>query len=112
LLENQPTFVAATPQRRPRTRIALVIMQMRDHARLYRAHVEDEPEPRDKPIDDEQPTELRLTHKFADAIDGVDLKGHAVGDTFKLPASEARLLIAEGWAVYRDESKIPRDPED
>ena len=87
-------------------------MQMRDHARLYRRRVENEAEPRDKPIDDERPTKLRLTHKFAEAIDGVDLRGRAVGDTFKLPASEARLLIAEGWAVYRDESKVPPDHED
>ena len=42
---------------------------------------------------------LRLTRKLAEVIDGVDLTGRAVGDIVKLPASEARLLIAEGWAV-------------
>ena len=43
--------------------------------------------------------ELRLTRKLAEVIDGVDLTGRSVGDIVKLPASEARLLIAEGWAV-------------
>ena len=47
----------------------------------------------------ERPMELRLTRKLAEVIDGVDLTGRTVGDILKLPASEARLLIAEGWAV-------------
>ncbi|HEY5618813.1 MAG TPA: hypothetical protein VIK60_12795 [Vicinamibacterales bacterium] len=40
-----------------------------------------------------------MTRKLADRIDGVDLKGRRVGDIFESPASEAQLLVAEGWAV-------------
>jgi hypothetical protein len=43
-------------------------------------------------------TPVRLTHKYAEAIDGVDLSGRDVGDRLPLPPREARLLIAEGWA--------------
>ena len=42
---------------------------------------------------------LRLTRKRADEIDGIDLKGFKVGDVIDLPAREARLLLAEDWAV-------------
>jgi hypothetical protein len=41
---------------------------------------------------------VRLTRKLAEVIDGVDLSGHSVGETFDLPRRDARLLIAEGWA--------------
>jgi hypothetical protein len=55
---------------------------------------------------------VRLTRKFADQIDGVDLDGFQVGDVFDLPPAEARLLIAEAWAVPERASKQPRqDPE-
>lgn len=39
-----------------------------------------------------------LTRKYADAIDGVDLRGYQVGDTLELPSGEARLLLKEQWA--------------
>ena len=42
---------------------------------------------------------VRLLRKLAERIDGVDLSRHAVGDTFSVSAEDARLLIAEGWAV-------------
>ena len=42
---------------------------------------------------------VRLVHKFADCIDGVDLSGHHVDDVFDVPPREARLLLAEKWAV-------------
>ena len=42
---------------------------------------------------------VRLTHKYADAIDGVDLSKVNIGDDLRLPAREAVLLVAEGWAV-------------
>jgi hypothetical protein len=42
---------------------------------------------------------VRLTRKFAECIDGVDLQGHTVGDVLELPASDARLLVAEEWAM-------------
>ena len=42
---------------------------------------------------------VRLTRKLADRLDGVDLSNRSVGDVFEMPASEARLLLAERWAV-------------
>jgi hypothetical protein len=42
---------------------------------------------------------VRLTAKFAERIDDVDLGGCAVGDVLDLQPLEARLLIAEKWAV-------------
>jgi hypothetical protein len=41
---------------------------------------------------------VRLTRKFADFIDGVDLRKVKSGDALDLSPEEARLLIAEGWA--------------
>ena len=43
---------------------------------------------------------VRLTHKYANAIDGVDLSEVAIGDDVRLPLREAALLVAEGWAVH------------
>jgi hypothetical protein len=42
---------------------------------------------------------IRLVRKLADAIDGVDISEYVVGDVIDLNSDEARLLIAEGWAV-------------
>jgi hypothetical protein len=42
---------------------------------------------------------VRLTRKFADCIDGVDLSHRAVGEVIDLPLGDAILLIAEEWAV-------------
>jgi hypothetical protein len=42
---------------------------------------------------------VRLVRKLAEAIDGVDISDYAVGDVIDLDAREARLLIAEEWAV-------------
>ena len=73
---------------------------MRDHDGPHGARVEGGHAGQEKAGDDsERPMDLRLTRKLAEVIDGVDLTGRAVGDIVKLPASEARLLIAEGWAV-------------
>lgn len=41
---------------------------------------------------------VRLTRKFAEAIDDIDLRGREVGDRLPLRSRDARLLIAEGWA--------------
>jgi hypothetical protein len=46
--------------------------------------------------------QVRLTRKLAEEIDGVDLSGREVGDVFPLPEPEARLLVAEQWAVPAD----------
>ena len=42
---------------------------------------------------------VRLIRKFADCIDGVDLRGHDVDEVFEIPPKEARLLVAEEWAI-------------
>lgn len=42
---------------------------------------------------------VRLTRKYAEMINGVDLSGHEVGDQLQLNARDAALLIAEGWAA-------------
>jgi len=42
---------------------------------------------------------VRLTRKLAEVIDGIDLRDHAVGDILELSEPEARLLLAEEWAV-------------
>ena len=42
---------------------------------------------------------VRLIRKFAEMIDGIDLRTHETGDTLDIPAPEARLLMAEGWAL-------------
>ena len=39
-----------------------------------------------------------LTRKYADLIDGVDLRGYKVGDTLELPREHACLLLKEEWA--------------
>ena len=42
---------------------------------------------------------VRLTRKLAPLIDGVDLSSHDVGDVFDLPEEQAKLVIAEDWAI-------------
>ena len=41
---------------------------------------------------------VRLTCKYAEVIDGIDLSSRSVGDRLPLKQDEARLLVAEGWA--------------
>ena len=41
---------------------------------------------------------LLLTRKYAERIDGIDLSGRQVGQRVCLPPSDARILMAEGWA--------------
>ena len=45
---------------------------------------------------------VRLTKKLANRMDGVDVSPHRVGDILDLPAAQARLLVAEEWAVDRE----------
>ena len=49
---------------------------------------------------------VRLVRKYADEIDGIDLSRRRVGDRVPLPASDARLLMAEGWAEPVPEHEI------
>jgi hypothetical protein len=42
---------------------------------------------------------VRLTSKLADTLDGVDVSGYDVGQVIDLPTLQAKLLIAENWAV-------------
>ena len=42
---------------------------------------------------------VRLTKKYAERIDDVDLSGHRVGDVMDLPPREGLLLVAEQWAI-------------
>jgi hypothetical protein len=49
---------------------------------------------------------VRLTRKYADAIDGVDLSNAHVGDRLDLSPRDAEVLIAEGWAE-RDTRQRP-----
>ena len=42
---------------------------------------------------------IRLTRKLADRLDGIDVKDHHVGDVFDLPGTQARVLVAEKWAI-------------
>ena len=40
-----------------------------------------------------------LTHKYAEMLDGVDLSKKDVGDVLDLAPRDARLLLAEQWAI-------------
>lgn len=41
---------------------------------------------------------VRLTRKFSELINGVDLSQVHAGDTLELSPRDAQTLIAEGWA--------------
>jgi hypothetical protein len=41
---------------------------------------------------------IRLTKRFAERIDGVDLSQVHTGDVLDVPPKEARILVNEGWA--------------
>jgi len=45
---------------------------------------------------------IRLTRKFSQLINGIDLSQVREGDTLELPARDADMLVAEGWAVAAD----------
>jgi hypothetical protein len=42
---------------------------------------------------------VRLTRKYADRINGIDLRGREPGDLLDLEPRDARLLLAEEWAT-------------
>jgi hypothetical protein len=41
---------------------------------------------------------IRLTRKFADLINGIDLSKAHTGETLDLSPRDAQMLMAEGWA--------------
>ena len=43
---------------------------------------------------------IRLTRKFADLINGIDLSKAQTGETLDLSTRDAEMLLAEGWAEY------------
>jgi hypothetical protein len=55
---------------------------------------------------------LRLTKRFADAIDGISLARCRVGDVIDFPPDEARVLLASEWAVIAEPqmSEVPDAP--
>lgn len=67
------------------------------HAECFHDEEYDVTDRRSRPMNGEIEA-VRLTRKYAERIDGVDLSEHQVGDRLPLAAREARLLIAEGWA--------------
>lgn len=53
---------------------------------------------------------VRLTHKYAEVIDDVDLSHYQVGETLELWGHDASLLIAEGWAEPVAERRVTHSP--
>lgn len=53
---------------------------------------------------------VRLTRKFANFIDGIDLRKVKSGDALDLSPDEARILIAEGWG-RADDSEQKHTPK-
>jgi hypothetical protein len=41
---------------------------------------------------------IRLTRKFTECLNGVDLSAYRVGDVIEVPEAQAHVLIAEGCA--------------
>jgi hypothetical protein len=48
---------------------------------------------------------VRITRKLADMIDGVDIRAYTPGDVVDVPPEDARLLIAEAWAIEERRSR-------
>ena len=51
-----------------------------------------------------------LTRKLADIMDGIDVTHREVGDVIDVPERDARLLIAEQWAIpdrRRERAALP-----
>ena len=56
---------------------------------------------------------VRLSRVLADYLDGIDVRNRRAGDVLDLPDAEARLLIAEQWAIpeRRSTDRPPPGPE-
>jgi hypothetical protein len=53
-------------------------------------------------------TRIRLTRKYANRLNGVDLSNRRAGDIFDLRSDEASVLIDAGWAELWVEPPHPR----
>lgn len=53
---------------------------------------------------------VRLTRKYAEMIDGVNLEEAEVGDRLELSRRDAEVLIAEGWAERAADERRVRQP--
>lgn len=47
---------------------------------------------------------VRLTRKFAQIINGIDLTRARAGEELDLSARDAEVLVAEGWAALIDKA--------
>ena len=53
---------------------------------------------------------IRLDRKFAELIDDVNISKYRVGDVIDLPAHDAKMLLAEGWATALDAEPAEPSP--
>lgn len=52
---------------------------------------------------------IRLIRKLAEYVNGIDVSRHSVGDLLDLPEHDARMLVAEGWAMPAEPRHAPKD---
>jgi hypothetical protein len=52
---------------------------------------------------------IRLTRKFSEFINGIDLTHRRVGEIIELPRHEAEILLAEDWAAPADDVHATAD---
>jgi endonuclease YncB( thermonuclease family) len=45
---------------------------------------------------------IRLTHRLAETVNGLDLARRAVGDVFIVSRQDGEMMIREGWATAVD----------
>jgi len=50
---------------------------------------------------------IQLERKFAELIDDMNISKYRVGDVIDLPWHDAKMLVAEGWAIPIDEESAP-----
>ena len=51
---------------------------------------------------------VRLTRKFSNLLNGIDLSRYEKGDTLDLSPRDADMLVAEGWAERAESSTRDR----
>ena len=55
-------------------------------------------------------TRIRLTRKFANSLNGVDLSTRRTGEIFDLRSDAAAILIEAGWAELWIEPPLAQSP--